>query len=308
METSIYDIAIVGDGPIGAATAYFLSTSDKRVALISAEPLSEDPNHEATYRYAGGSVRWAFEDPDLAAATEATADFIRETLAAGTDLAAIEDSYVFVHRGVVAPSFNVSGAKLVEHLAAHAEQNGVVRHPGVALVSYRKENDHYILTTTQGDIAARKVLLALGPSLAKFVPEAGFEFEKRQTFVLNLPVPANREKFPHLVLPFHGGIVYLFIKRIDGVFKMLVSQEGVIEENDEHAPDDYFKRMCDLGLLEIMPFFKDATTEKVLWGFDAKNKTVKIFSPDGLLHAAACGSAVRSCVGIGKKLAAELLK
>jgi hypothetical protein len=80
----------------------------------------------------------------------------------------------------------------------------------------------------------------------------------------------------------------------------------VVEENNKPAPDDYFKKMCGLGLTDLMPFLKDAAVEKVLWGFDAKNKTVKLYSPDGMLHAAACGSAVRSCIGIGKKLAAEL--
>jgi glycine/D-amino acid oxidase-like deaminating enzyme len=308
METSSYDIAIVGSGPIGAATAYFLSRSGRRIALVSAEPLQGDPNREATYRYAGGSVRWFFDDPEIAETTRATADFIREKLAARIDLAAIEDSYVFIHRGLTAPSFNVSGAKLVEYLTHEAEKNGVVCHRSAALASYRKDGGQYVLATSEGDIVAKKVLLALGPALARFVPEAGFDFEKRQTFVLDLPVPPEREKFPHVVLPFHGGIVYLFIKRVGDDLKMLISQEGVVEENGEHAPDDYFKKMCDLGLTELMPFLKEAKTERVLWGFDAKNKTVKIYSPDHMLYAAACGSAVRGCIGIGKRIAAELVE
>jgi hypothetical protein len=111
---------------------------------------------------------------------------------------------------------------------------------------------------------------------------------------------------------FHGVVtisdVYVFIKRVGDDLKMLISQEGVIEENGEPAPDDYFKKMCDLGLTELMPFLKEVKTERVLWGFDAKNKTVKIYSPDRMFHAAACGSAVRGCIGIGKKLAAEVVK
>lgn len=321
METSPYDIAIVGGGPIGAAAAYFLSQSKngKRVGLISSEnrlnlPIErfnqndndEDPEHRATYLYAGGSVRWHFEDPEISRITSVTADFIRARLAEGVDLAALEDAYVFLNRGSIIPSFTVSGAKLAEHLAGEAEKNGVARHQGTTLRVCGKKNNLYALDTDQGEILANKVLLALGPSLNHFVPEAGFEFEKRQAFVLDVPVPPERVHFPHLILPLHGGIAYVFVKKIGMEFKMVLSQEGIIEENKEPTPHDYFPALCDLGLTNILPFLKGAAVEKVLWGFDAKNKKVKIYSPDQQLFAAACGSAVRSSIGIGQELAAKL--
>ena len=307
MEDQQYDIAIVGAGPIGAATAYHLADSGKKIALISSEPLSEDPDHQATYLYAGGSVRWFFDDPEIAKMTETTAGFIRDRLKENIDLSAIEDSYVFVHRGLAAPSLNISGSKLVAYLVAEAEKKGVVRYQGATLKSFAKQADGYMLDTSAGPLSAKKVLLALGSSLSRFVPDAGFEFEKRQTFILGLPVPPERAAFPHLVMPLRGGIVYVFIKKVGNDLKMLVSQEGIVYENGKPEPDDYFKELCDKGLTDMMPFLKDAAVEKVLWGFDALNKKLKVYSPDQQLFAAACGSAIRGSISIGQQLADTLL-
>ncbi len=310
MEISPYDIAIVGSGPIGSATAYFLSQSKKgmRIGLISAEPYPDhDSEHRATYFYAGGSVRWHFDDPEIARATGLTAKFIRECVAEGVDLAAWEDAYVFLNRGIIVPSLTVSGTKLAEYLAAEAERNGVERQQGTKLLGFEKKNGFYALRTDHGEILARKVLLALGASLEAFVPEAGFTFEKRQAFILDLPVPPERIHFPHLIMALGGGIVYIFTKQIGDQVKMVVSQEGVVEENGDRAPQDYFQTLQELGLVELLPFLEGAAVETVLWGFDAKNKKLKLYSPDQQLFAAACGSAVRSSIGIGQDLAAKLM-
>ena len=60
--TDMYDILILGGGPIGASTAYFLTKeSSLKVGLLRREP-NEDPQHLATYKYAGGSVRWFWDE------------------------------------------------------------------------------------------------------------------------------------------------------------------------------------------------------------------------------------------------------
>jgi hypothetical protein len=51
-----------------------------------------------------------------------------------------------------------------------------------------------------------------------------------------------------------------------------------------------------------LPFLEGVKAEKILWGFDAENKTLKIFNKGEKIIAACCGSALRSCVYIGEKL------
>ena len=84
---------------------------------------------------------------------------------------------------------------------------------------------------------------------------------------------------------------------------MLLSQEDIVEENDQPKPHDYFNDILGMGLSETMPFLKDTKVERVLWGFDAKNKKLKVYSPDQQLFAATCGSAIRGSIGLGLKLA-----
>lgn len=310
MKTSTYDIAIVGSGPIGAATAYFLKDSGKSVAIISAEPNKAGEEHIDTYKYAGGSVRWDFEDPEVTANTQKTAKFILDLNSKGVDLSLIEDSYVFLHKATSQPSVNISGVKLVAYLLSQAAAASTVTQIQDALLQqYRKDGDEYVLETTQGETRAKKVLLALGGQLPKFVPDAGYEYEKRETLVLDLPMEGTRAKFPHTIATFAGGIVYLFVKQTSRGLRMLIGQEDVIETDEEsHSGRDYLRELKDKGILNIFPFLKDASVEEVLWGFDAKNKVVKIYTPDNQLFAAVCGSAVRSCIAIGEQVAQTLLK
>jgi 2-polyprenyl-6-methoxyphenol hydroxylase-like FAD-dependent oxidoreductase len=144
MPTSTYDIVIAGSGPIGSATAYLLRDTKQRIAILSPEPLENDPDHRATYMYAGGSIRWYFENTSVASATQKTAECIRTLIDSGIDLSAIEDRYVFLHRGVSAPSYNVSGAKLVEYFLAQAEQSGVERLKNTTLQTFEKKNARFL--------------------------------------------------------------------------------------------------------------------------------------------------------------------
>jgi glycine/D-amino acid oxidase-like deaminating enzyme len=309
MKTSTYDIAIVGSGPIGAATAYFLRDSGKSVAVISAEPSETGNEHMDTYKYAGGSVRWYFEDPQVTAQTLKTANFILDLKDKGVDLSIIENGYVFLHKGISVPSINLSGAKLVGYLLSQATASGSITHIQSAfLQKYQKDGEEYVLETTQGKIRAKKVLLALGAQLPKFVPEAGYEYEKREVLVLDLPVEGDRAKFPHTIASMGSGIVYVFVKQTANGMRMLIGQEGVIETDEvSYSGRDYLQELKDKGILNIFPFLKDAQVENVLWGFDAKNKVVKIYTPDDRLFAASCGSAIRSCIAIGEEVAKALL-
>jgi hypothetical protein len=56
-----------------------------------------------------------------------------------------------------------------------------------------------------------------------------------------------------------------------------------------------------------MPFLKEAKVEKILWGFDCEKKTLSLENRENLFIAN-CGSAIRSCVWIGRKIAEELVR
>lgn len=303
MEASPYDVAIVGGGPIGASSAYFLSQdTNKKILLITQDPTDD---HTATYNYAGGSIRWFWDDELRREMTSTTAEFIKHLLKEGVDLSAIEDSYLFLKRGVMAPSLNVSSAKLVNYFIMQATGRGLTLQGGTVLHSVAKEGGVYNLKTDKGIFTAKKVVLALGTVNKKFV-DLDLEVEKRQLFVLNVPVDEYRKNFPHLIFPFHDGVVFVFVKNIKGEYKIVLGQEDVVEHNDAWEAEDYFQKLLELGLADTLTFLKDAKPENILWGFDVKQKTVSIVTQDSQLYAVNCGSAVRSCVYIGKKIAEML--
>lgn len=306
MKTYKYDILIIGGGPIGASTFYHLKDSDKKVALIKPEPLKEDEEHIATYLYAGGSVRWYFEDEELRRATTETSELIKN-IKNDIDLSLIEDFYVFTHRGIMSPSFNISGAKLVNYFIEEAKKSGKEVFENTYLEEIKKENNNYFFITNNGIFEAEKVLIAIGYSIKKFFPEIGFDFEKRQLFVLDLKLNEEQKKFPHLILPFAEGIVYLFVKKIGDDYKFVLGQEDVVEENEEFKAVDYFSELKNLGITKIFNFLEKANVEKVLWGFDALNKKLKIEEIENKIFIASCGSAIRSCAYIGRTLKERLL-
>jgi glycine/D-amino acid oxidase-like deaminating enzyme len=305
-----YDIIIVGGGPIGASTVYFLSSNkqNQKIALLRPEPLSEDPYHIATYLYAGGCIRSYFENNEIKEATTKTINFIKKLKEENVDLSLIEDYYCFLNRGVIVPSVNISGSKLINYFLNKAKENSIDIFDETFLEEIIEEKDRVILKTSRGEFQAKKVLLALGYSLNKFLPEADFKFKKRQLFVLDVSLKEEQRNFPHLIVPFKGGVVYIFVKNLNDEYKFVLGQEDVIEENEEFKEDNYFEKLINMGLLEILPFLKGAKVEKILWGFDAENKTLKIFNKGDKIIAACCGSAVRSCVHIGEKLSEILIR
>ncbi len=304
--STVYDIAIAGAGPIGSATAYALSTrSNLSVAIVSREP-ADDPAHFAAYRWAGGSVRLYWDDPWKLAAVQATAGLARQLIAEGVGLDIIENSYLFLNRGQIIPGMNLAGAKLVRELYRRAVEQGITPHEGAHIDAVADSGDHYVLHTSTGDVNARRVLLALGAENAKLLPEYPVEFERRQVFVLDVPMEGGREKLPHLVLPFEDGVVFCFPKYVGGMPRLVVGQEDVIEHSDERAPEDYFAELLARGLNKALPFLKDATVLDILWGFDAKAKSPVLHTVDNRLFAANCGSAVRSSVLLGQEIAERL--
>ncbi|MBO0609235.1 NAD(P)/FAD-dependent oxidoreductase [Myceligenerans salitolerans] len=301
------DVAICGSGPIGAATACFLTRHRPalRVTLVTDER-SDDPEHLATYRYSGGSIRWAWDDPVKREMTEETARFVRELLADGVELDALENTYHLLHTGELIPALNVSAARLVGHLVDTARAGGVSWHPGTTVTAVRPGQGVHVVETSRGTVRARRVLVALGARTPRVVPEHDPEVEKRQLFVLDLPVGELRERLPHTIVPVGKGFAYVFLKRTEGGTRVVVGQEDVVEDHDTSGPVDHWDELLDSGVGDVLPWLRDARVERILWGSDAGHKTLAVTEPAPGLLAASCGSAVRSAAWIGRRLAERL--
>ncbi len=306
MPASIVDIVILGSGPIAASSAYFLMQNrppNSRVLLITEEPLAVDTRHTATYRYAGGSVRWYWDDVQKQQATRVTAEFIKELLARGVDLAALEDRYLFLHRGVSVPSLNLSGAKLVEYLLTEAQQQGLEIRRKTSVINLVAEKNSVQIVTSSGTVLAKQVVVALGASVAKMFPQLPIELEKRQLFVLDLPITDERRDLPHTIVPLVGGFVYFFVKNIGGVPKFVLGQEDLIRHTDQPGAENYFEQLIARGLLKALPFLQEAQVADILWGFDVTHKQPRFDQPLANVFVVTCGSAVRSCIAIGQQTA-----
>jgi len=302
MKTYNYDLIIVGGGPIAASTAYFLDNSNKKIALIKPEPQDSDENHISTYLYAGGSIRSYFDDEEIKQATSETMDFIKNLKSQNVDLSLIEDFYCFLNKGIVVPSVNVSGFKLVNYFLNEAKNKGIEIFEKTYLEEIIETEDKIILKTNNGEFSAPKVLLAIGHSINKILKEREFNFIKRQLFVLDLKLSEEQKRFPHLILPFKDGVIYVFVKIVDGEYRFVLGQEDIIEEDDKFEATNYFDELKNMGAFENLKFLKNAGVLKILWGFDAENKKLKVYNKNNKIYAACCGSAVRSSVYIGKKL------
>lgn len=305
------DVAICGAGPIGAATAHFLARTSPHLRVVvihdsGGDDPDDDPRHATTYRYSGGSIRWTWADPVKREMTSETAEFVRGLLADGVDLAALENTYHLVHTGEHIPALNISAARLVSHLLEQASDAGAQIVPDTVVEDVRSDGSGHLIETSRGTIRAGRVLVALGAANTRLFPSTGAELEKRQLFVLDLPVPPERERMPHTIVPVGDGFGYVFVKSVEGRLRVLAGQEDIVEDEDTSGAADYWTTLLDRGLATALPWLGDAKVEQILWGVDITQKKLVLDEPaDGLL-VAGCGSAVRSAAWLGRTLAERL--
>lgn len=301
----MYDILILGGGPIGASTAYFLSQkTKKKIAVITQEP---DTAPHAAYQSAGGCVRWFWPDPLKVEMTKETADFIKKAVKAGVDLSLREDTYLFLNRGKHVPAINISSAKLINHFLTEAKKKKVAVHGGEVIKEVLNEKDGVTVTTNKNTYRAKKVLLALGAENATFMPKYKLEEEKRYLLILDLPVTETEKTFPHTIIPVGKGVAYIFIKQLPEGWRFVVGQEGILDVPKQSQMKAHYKELLASGLSDTLPFLKKAKVERMLSGMDVENKELLLKNDKGL-YAANCGSAVRSCVWIGRTIAEKLSK
>ncbi|MER7609646.1 FAD-dependent oxidoreductase [Nocardioides sp. NPDC127503] len=299
------DVAICGAGPIGAATAIFLARPDLRVVLIDHDP-ADDPAHVATYRYSGGSIRWTWPDPVKREMTTQTEQFIRGAAAdADAELGMIENTYHLLHTGEHIPALNVSATGLVGLLRDQAQEAGATLVDAL-VTGVRPDGSGHVVETSRGAIRAGRVLGAMGAANASVFPQVSAEAEKRQLFVLDLPVPPEREQLPHTIVPIGDGFGYVFVKLIDGQLRVVVGQEDIVEDEDTSGPVDHWKEILDSGLATTLPWLRDARVDDILWGVDTAQKTLVVDEPSPGVLVANCGSAIRSAAWLGRTLAERL--
>ncbi len=300
--TSKYDLIIVGGGPIGSVISYFLSQNKKDLNLEKIALIQKEPNNESytAYLNAGGSIRWYFEDEEMIQITKKTADFI-QSIKDKVDINLIEDNYFFVHKGIFVKSYNISGTKLVNYFKNIAQENGVDIFSDTEFLKIERQNNNYILKTNKGDFETKGVIFALGYKNKEFF-YLPLEIEKRQLFVLDININEKNINLPHTIIKFNGGVVYFFIKKFDYGYRLLLGQEDIFEHSLEPKEENYFPDLLKLGLTEVLPFLKNANVEKILWGFDIKNKKPIINEIYPNVYTVNCGSAVRSIIHIGEQV------
>lgn len=296
-------VAVVGCGPIGAATAYGLARAGiGNVTLVTGTP------DTATYRSSGGSVCWHRNDPEKAAMIRATAEFVRDRVVAGAPIRVREQPYLFLDEGVLVPALNVAAGDLVADLADLAVRGGVrTRDLGRVTGVERVEGGHRVVGEL-GRVDAAVVVLALGAGNAALVGAPEPELEKRQLFVLDLPVTSERATLPHVVAPIGDGYAYVFVKQTEQGLRVLLGQEDLIEDRDLSGPVDHMAELLAVGVADRFPFLRAAAATEILWGVDHADKLPVVAEPGPGLLTVNCGSAVRGCVPIGERAASRVIE
>lgn len=303
--SKIYDLIIIGGGPIGSISAYFIAKERKKlkfknIVLVQKEPISYPG---IAYPNSGGSIRWYFDDPEIEMATKKTAQFILN-LKNKVDLSLIEDNYFFLNRGVFVPSINISGKKLIEFLKTKIKKMGVKIISRVNFINYTKEQNIYIVNTDKIKLKGKSIIFALGFK-NKELFGINLEIEKRQLFVLKGNL---KSILPHTILKIGKGILYFFTKKYDDGLKLVIGQENIWEHSLKPKPENYFKELISKEVIKILPFLKEAKLENILWGFDVKNKKPIVTELDEKVFCVNCGSAIRSIYYVGEKVLNSLLK
>jgi glycine/D-amino acid oxidase-like deaminating enzyme len=294
-------VAVVGCGPIGAATAYGLVR-----AGIGGVTLVTGPPGTGTYRSSGGSICWHRDDPEKAAMIRATAQFVRDRVAAGAPISVREQPYLFLDEGVLVPALNVAAADVVADLADLAVRGGArTRDLGRVTGIEPVDGGCRVLGET-GTLEARVVVLALGTGNAALVGGPVPELEKRQLYVLDVPVTEDRAALPHLVARIGAGHAYVFVKQTPAGLRLLLGQEDVVPDDDLSGPVDRLPELLAAGVVDRFPFLRRASATDVLWGVDHAAKLPVLAEPGPGLLAVNCGSAVRAGVSIGERAAARV--
>lgn len=289
----VHAIAVVGTGPVGSAAAYHLAQRGvPGVVQVGGSA------GRATYLQSGGSVSWHRPDPVRSRAIEETARFIRTEVAAGAPIRMRDEPYFYVDTGELVDGINIEAGDLVSHLQRSAEDVAGVDVGEIRAIE--SGDGRHRVVGSSGEVEAEVVLLALGAANIGLAPGLAGQVEKRQLLVLDLEVSPTQERLPHLISRLGPGFVYVFVKEIDGRLRFVVGQEDIVADDDHTGPVDYLPQLFDVGLAGCFPFLAGARTVQVRWGTDWAGKDPHVHESAPGLLSVNCGSAVRSCIAVGR--------
>lgn len=296
------DVVVAGAGPLGASTAYHLARRGLSVTVAAArEPVG-------AFASSGGSLCWHRPDPRRAAAIERTATFIREAVAGGAPIDCRAVPYLFVYEGVQAPALNISSTDFVAHLLDGACRAGATQVDIGRIHEVERTDDGYRLRGADGEASGMSAVLALGHGNVGLMPGLDGPFEKRQLFVLDLPVDADRERWPHTIVRIGDGYAFTFVKRFPQGLRVVVGQEDLVDDADATGPVDNFAELLEAGVGDRFPWLCDAGVEEVLWGLDwAGGKLPRIHTDGHALFSVNAGSAVRVCIPAGEEVTERVI-
>jgi glycine/D-amino acid oxidase-like deaminating enzyme len=235
-----------------------------------------------------------------------TADFIDARVAAGAPIRVREAPYLFLDAGVLVPALNLAATDLVADLVGLATGAGVTEVDVGEVTAVEPVAGGHRVVGAAGTVEARVVVLALGAGNPALVPQLPAKLEKRQLFVLDLPVDERRAALPHVVAPIGAGYAYVFVKDTDEGLRVLVGQEDLIADDDLTGPVDSYGELLAAGVADRFPFLRAAGVERILWGVDWVDKLPHLAEHRPGLLTVNCGSAVRACVAIGEQVAATV--
>jgi glycine/D-amino acid oxidase-like deaminating enzyme len=298
-------VAVVGAGPLGAATALALTRRSVGEVL-----LVDGGDATAGWRNSGGSISWHRPDPVKADLIRRTADAITARVEAGAPIRVRSTPYLILKQGVLVPALNVASGDVVADLTEQAEVGGAVRVDIGRVHALTRHRAGWTVVGEQGAIDAGVVLLATGTGNLDLMPGLPRRLEKRQLFVLDLPVDDGRARLPHIVARIGSGSAYAFVKEFDDGLRVVVGQEGLLADDDESGPTDHWAELLAAGVADAFPFVAPARPERILWGLDWADKLPHIAAAPELptLLSVNCGSAVRVCVAAGELAADTVMR
>ena len=288
---------VAGPGPLGAATAYHLARRGTPVVIVGRD------RPGAAFLNSGGSICWHRPDPRKAAVIRETAEFVRDAIANGARIRCRDVPYLFLTEGVQVPALNIDSADLVSHLLTEAEEAGAQRLDVGDVQGVDASGGRTTLRCDGGDVSGSVVMLALGTANAGLVPGLDLLWEKRQLFVLDLPVDTDRARMPHTITAVGDGCAYVFVKEFDDGLRVVVGQEDIVDDDDPAGPVDHFEVLLDGGVADRFPFLRDAGVERILWGLDWSGKLPDVQEHQRGVLTVNCGSAVRACIAAGRAAA-----
>lgn len=229
--------------------------------------------------------------------------FVRAAVAAGAPIDCREVPYLFLTHGVLVPALNVASGDVVEHLLGEARGAGATQIDLGPVSAIERAGGGHRVVCDAGTVDAAVAVVALGAGNAAVVPGLVPEWEKRQLFVLDLPVDDDRAALPHMIAAVGDGHAYVFVKRFDDGMRVVVGQEDVVVDEDPTGPVDHFGALVDAGVGTAFPFVCAAEVEQILWGVDWPGKLPHVEASAPGLLTVNCGSAVRVCIAAGRAAA-----